>query len=364
MVLNTYIYPPSASLEGMARLRTNAIIAAVTVGALLATATFLAVTRAPPPSPSTLRLGYFPNITHAQAVFGVATGLYQQYLGEDIQLETRTFNAGPTAIESLLSNQVDVTFVGPGPTAVSGLAHTDILRVIAGGASGGALFVVQPDLTLAADGDYSDKKFASPQAGNTQDVALKHYLFTKHHVTLDRGGDVEVINAANPDILALFRRHQIDGAWVPEPWATRLALEGNGKVQVDERSLWPPRGDFVTTHLVTTKAYLEAHRDVVKRLLEAHLDVTQRLQNPQPATLRIINDAITNLTGSRLGNATIAEAFHDLNITYDPIRSSMETYLQWSKDLGFVPQGVKADLLYDLSVLNEVLLARGLPRVA
>jgi len=344
-------------------LQTNVAFAAVVIVSLLVSVAVLLGYLSTAPSASTIRLGYFPNVTHAQALFGVSTGLYQRAFGVEFSIQARAFNAGPTAIEALLSNSVDLVFVGPSPT-LNGLAVTgpDVLRIIAGGASGGALFVVQPNLNLTTDAAFSGRKFATPQAGNTQDIALKHYLTTRGHSTLDRGGDVDVINAPNPDILSLFQLRQIDGAWVPEPWATRLVREANGKVFLDERTLWP-NGRFVATHLVTTKRYLDGHRDLIAKFLDAQVNVTLRLQQANASDLLAINKAIEKVTGNRLPDATIAAAFLNLNVTYDPIRTSLATYLTWAQELGFIPAGVSASPLYDLTVLNEILARRGLPPV-
>ncbi len=349
--------------RSVSRLQTNVAFAAVVIVSLLVSVAVLLGYLSTAPSASTIRLGYFPNVTHAQALFGVSTGLYQRAFGVEFSIQTRAFSAGPTAIEALLSNSVDLVFVGPSPT-LNGLAVTgpDVLRIIAGCASGGALFVVQPDLNLTTDADFSGRKFATPQAGNTQDIALKHYLTTRGHSTLDRGGDVDVINAPNPDILSLFQLRQIDGAWVPEPWATRLVRDANGKVFLDERTLWP-NGRFVTTHLVTTKRYLEGHRDVIVKFLDAQVNVTLHLQQANSSDLLAINKAIENVTGNRLADATIAAAFLNLNVTYDPIGTSLATYLTWAQELGFIPAGVSASSLYDLTVLNEILSRRGLPPV-
>ncbi|TLZ75421.1 MAG: ABC transporter substrate-binding protein [Methanobacteriota archaeon] len=325
----------------MARLRTNVAFAAVALSAILVSIAILAAYLSVQ-SDSVVRLGYFPNVTHAQSLYGISTGAYQAALGSALTLEPRAFNAGPTGIAALLANRVDLLFVGPSPT-LTGLAAVgpDVLRVIAGGASGGALFVIQPTLNLTTSANYTGRKFASPQLGNTQDIALKHFLLSEGHKTVDQGGDVEVINAANPNILSLFQLRQIDGAWVPEPWASRLVLEAGGKVFLDERSLWP-NGRFVTTQLVTTKRYLDTHRDIVKRFLD---------------------DAITKVTLNRLANATIAAAFGNLNLTYDPIKSSLVTYLAWAQELGLLPAGVDTSGLYDLSLLNEILASRGLSPV-
>ncbi len=348
----------------MGRTRTNILFAAVTIAALLSSVVVLWTYIASTPSDSVLRIGYFPNVTHAQALYGITTGFFQGALRPDVTLEPHVFNAGSDAVASLLANQVDVIFVGPSPT-LNALAASgpDFIRVIAGGSSGGASFIVQPDLALDTNASFAGKKFASPQYGNTQDLALKHFLFTKGHRTLDRGGDVDVINAANPDILSLFQLRQIDGAWVPEPWASRLVLEAGGKIFLDEKTLWP-NGRFVTTHLVTTKRYLDAHRLLLSRFLEAEVTATLRLQNLTLAAMETINNAIANATRTRLANVTLQTAFGNLNLIYDPIRTSLTTYLTWAQELGFLSSGVDASRLYDLSILNDILLKRGLAPVS
>ena len=348
----------------MSRVRTNLAFASVAVAAVLLSVAIFAAYLESAPFWSVVRLGYLPNVTHAQALYAVPTGAYQAALGSPYTIKARAFNAGPDAILALLTNRVDLAFVGPSPTLRGlALAGPDALRVIAGGASGGAMFVIQPTLDLTTSADYSGKKFATPQLGNTQDIALKHFLTTQGHRTSDNGGDVEVINVPNADIMSLFQFRQIDGAWVPEPWASRLVFEAGGKVFLDERSLWP-NGRFVTTQLVTTKRYLDAHRDIVKRFLEAEVNLTLRLQNASASDLEIINDAIAKVTLNRLANATIAAAFGNLNLTYDPIKSSLVTYLTWAQELGLLPAGIDTSALYDLSLLNEVLASRGLPLVS
>lgn len=351
----------------MGHLRTNIAFSAASVAAVLLSIAVLFGYLSTAPSANTLRVGFFPNVTHAQALFGIATGVYQQAFGSEFAIQTIAFNAGPAAISALLANQVDLAFVGPSPTLNAlAVAGPDVLRVIAGAASGGASFVIQPSLDLTTNASFGGKKFATPQLGNTQDIALKHYLLGKGHQTRDKGGDVDVINAANSDILSLFQLGQVDGAWVPEPWATRLVLEAHAKVFLDERTLWPNR-QFVTTQLVVTKRYLDGHRDILTRFLGAYVNVTIELQQATGSELRddlrILNGEITNLTTSHLSNETIATAFTHLKVTYDPIGSSLAAYLTWAQDLGFIPQGIGATSLYDLTLLNAILAGRGLPPV-
>ena len=191
-----------------------------------------------PTGPFTLRLGYFPNLTHAVALVGVARGTFKDALGPNVHLETKTFNAGPALIGALFSSDIDIGYVGPNP-AINGYIKSNgaALRIIAGASSGGALFVVRPDAHIHSPTDLANKKIATPQVRGTQDVALQYYLKQHSLQTTDKKGNVQIIPTDNPNILSLFQQGKIDGAWVPEPWATRLVIEGNGTIFLDERSL-------------------------------------------------------------------------------------------------------------------------------
>src|SRR2546428_5919512 len=225
-----------------------------------------------------LRIGYFPNINHAQAVIGLGNGDFQKELG-DVKVETQVFNAGPSAIEALFADRIDVTYVGSNP-AINGYIKSDGqgLRIIAGAASGGAVFVIRNNSGIETAKDFADKKFASPQLGNTQDTALRAYLLTNGYKTSENGGNVQGITAPNPDILTLMVKKNIDGAWDPEPWGAKLVNEANGRIFLDERVLWPG-GKFVTALIVVKTDYLENHPDVIKKLLGAHVDETIWINN-------------------------------------------------------------------------------------
>lgn len=316
-------------------------------------------------SSDTVRLGYFPNITHAQALYGIETGLFERTLAPDYRLETRHFNAGPSAFEALLTGQLDMTYVGPSPT-LNAMAATggDVVRILGGTASGGARFIVQPDVVLEEDSDFAGKAFASPQLGNTQDVSLKHYLRERGQKTTDQGGSVQVINAANPDILTLFVQGDIDGAWLPEPWATRLETDGGGKELLDERSLWPD-GRFVTTHLVTTRSYLEKSPEAVRKVVEAHVEATVAVQAGGDEVLQAVNDGIEHATGQRIGDSLLAAAFAKVDFTYDPLPGTLYAFADMALDLDLLRAAPPpASTVYELDDLNAVLSGRGLPTVA
>lgn len=309
--------------------------------------------------PGVLRLGYFPNLTHAQPLYGIQSGLYQEKMGDTV-LETITFNAGPSAFEALNAGSVDVIYVGPSPT-LNALARTgsDYVRIIAGSATGGAAFVVRDGVRLDSDADLAGKRFATPQPGNTQDIALKHWMLGKGHKPTDKGGEVEVVYAQNSDILAMLQNGQVDGAWVPEPWATRLQLEGGGKVHIDEAELWgATEGKYVTTQVVTTRAYLASHATEVGRFLDAHVAATRRLQEADAEAQRVINDAILDLTGKPLGEETLRRAIANVGFTSEPLTAAMEILADWSRDLGFEAPEDPTNA-YDLGPLEAALARAG-----
>jgi len=314
--------------------------------------------------PVTLNLGYFPNLTHAVALVGVERGTFQKVLGSNVKLKTKTFNAGPAEIEALFAGDIDIGYVGPNP-AINGYvkSHGQALRIIAGAASGGALFVVRSDEHIQSPSDLANKKFASPQLGGTQDVALRYYLQQHGLQTVDKGGNVQILPTDNPTILTLFKQGKIDGAWVPEPWATRLVVEGKGKIFVDERSLWP-NGRFVTTNIVVRTAFLNQHPDIVNKFLQAHVETVEYIQaNPQ-STKSIVNNEIKLITGKGLSSKELDQAYTNLDITYDPLTSTMIQSADRAYSLGFLGSSQpNLNGIFYLGPLNQVLTSKGLAQV-
>jgi sulfonate transport system substrate-binding protein len=310
-------------------------------------------------SPVSVRAGYFPNVTHSQALVGRAQGRFGQALGAGAHIEWKVFNAGPSVIEALFAGALDLAYIGPNP-AIAGYMRSkgEALRVIAGATSGGAALVVRHVAGIAKPEDFHGKKVATPQLGNTQDVALRAWLQAHNLKTREKGGDVLVIPIANPDQLTLFLKGEIDAAWAPEPWASRLILEANARLFVDERDLWPNR-QFVAAHLIVRTAFLREHPDVVKNWLRAHVELTQWI-NAKPAEAKqIINQQIQKDTGKALPLKVLDESFSRLQATYDPLRTSLLTSAQQAYDAGFLGRE-RPDLagLYDLALLNEVLLEK------
>src|SRR5690606_12191932 len=310
---------------------------------------------------STVRLGFFPNVTHAPAIVGIRSGIFEEALGEGVSLEVHSFNAGGEAVEALFAGAIDLTFIGPNP-AINGWARSngEAVRLIAGSTSGGAALVVREGIDTVED--LRGTVLSSPALGNTQDVALRAWLVEQgFEFDESGGGDVSVRPQANPDILASFIDGRIDGAWVPEPWATRLVEEGNGHVLVDERELWPG-GEFVTTHLLVSTEFLEENLQLVTRFLEGLVDAVEFTnENPEEAQQHV-NDGIAEVTGNAVDPDILATSWENLTFTWDPIASS----LVGSKNAA-VAAGVLEDVdlagIYVLDLLNEVLAGRGLDPV-
>src|SRR6516225_7574068 len=307
-----------------------------------------------------LRVGAFPNITHPQAMVGKANGWFEKAMGSNVKIDWKTFNAGPSAIEALFAGAIDMAYIGPNPT-ISGYVRSqgEALRVVAGASSGGAALVVRNDSGITKAADFHGKKVASPQLGNTQDVALRAWLKANGLKTTDKGGDVQVVPLANPDQLTLFLKKDLDAAWAPEPWATRLIRDGNGRLFLDERSLWP-NGQFVCANLIVSTKFLKDHPDLIKNWLRAHVEVTEWINAHQAEAKKILNAQIQKETGKALPDAVLDEAFGRLQVTYDPLRSSLLTSARSAYDAGFLGRQMP-DLsnLYDLSLLNQVLSEKG-----
>jgi NitT/TauT family transport system substrate-binding protein len=328
-----------------------------------AAATGAATTAEASGEPVTLRLGYFANVTHATPLVGVSEGLYEEALGENVTLETAIFNAGPAEIEALFAEAIDAGYIGPNP-AVNGFVQSngEALRIVSGATSGGAFLVVKPGITSAAD--LAGKVLATPSLGNTQDVALRAYL-KENGLNADTsgGGDVSIRPQENAATLDAFKAGDIDGAWVPEPWATRLVIEGGGEVLVDEADLWP-EGRFTTTVLIVSTSFLEDHPDVVKHLIEGHIATEEFIDANEAEAQTIVNDQIEAITDKRMNDEVLSSAWPHLEFTNDPVASSVLQSATDAADVGLLPEVPDITDLFDLTLLNEVLAAQGASAVS
>jgi NitT/TauT family transport system substrate-binding protein len=311
-------------------------------------------------TPTTVRLGYFPNVTHATAIVGVERGIFAEKLGAN-KVETKIVSAGPDAVTAILAGAIDASYIGPNP-AINAFAQSSgkAIRIISGATSGGAFLIVKPEINSAAD--LKGKKVATPQLGNTQDVALRHWLKQQGFKTdAQGGGDVSVVPQDNAQTLETFKSGAIQGAWVPEPWGTRLVQEGGGKVLLDEKTLWPD-GQFVTTHLIVSTKFLKNHPDAVERLLEGQIAANDFIATNPDEAKKVVNDGITKYTGKGIAPVVIDAAWKNLTFTNDPIASSLIASARHAEEVGLL-KPTKLDGIYDLTLLNAVLQTAKLPEV-
>jgi NitT/TauT family transport system substrate-binding protein len=309
-----------------------------------------------------IKVGYFPNITHAQALIGMADGTFRKELGEGVEIQPFIFNAGPSVIEAMMAGQLDLAYIGPNP-AINGYIKTKgtLLNIIAGAASGGAALVVRADLGFKKVEQFNGQKLGSPQLGNTQDVALRYYLKKNNLKLAEQGGTVQVIPIANPDQLTLFLKKEIAGAWTVEPWVSRLVTEAGGVIFCDERDLWPS-GKFTTANVIVSQAFLKKQPDLVKKWLKAHVKITLRINANLKEAQKLVNNEIERITSKALPDQIISQAFSRFEVTYDPLAESMFESADHAFELGFLGKE-KPDLRHicDLRLLNQVLVEMKLP---
>ena len=286
-------------------------------------------------------------------------------LGPDVDVQWFVYNAGPTAMEAIFTKAVDMTYVGPNPAVNAHLrSRGEEIRIVAGACSGGSALVVQPDGRIKADTDFKGKKIATPQLGNTQDVAARAWLRSKGLRITITGGDAQVIPTANPDQLTLFQQKAIDGVWTVEPWVSRLVLEAKGQVYLDEGTLWPETGGrYVTTHLVSSVRFLKERPDVVKKWIAAHVELTRWIEANADEAKRIVNDELKAETTRVIPGPVLDRAWQQLKLTHDPVRSSLLKSAEDAHRVGFLREKPDLSRIYDLRFLNEVLKETKLPEV-
>lgn len=352
--------------------RSRSIGAAIVAAALVlgcAGGTSEAEPSATTPTPiSTIRLGYFPNLTHAAALIGVQQGHFKAAL-KDLKLTVTPtiFNAGPDAVTALFGQSLDCSYIGPNP-AINAYVQSEgkAIRVVAGASSAGAALVVRSGISSADD--LRGKKLATPQLGNTQDVALRAWLNGQGiATTVEGGGEVSILPQANAEGLAAFVAGSIDGAWVPEPWVQEYVAKG-ATVLVDEKTLWP-EGKFVTAHIICRTEFIRDYPEAVRALIRGHVAAVDAILADPVAAKASFTLGITAITGAAPKPEILDAAWEELAFTYDPVSSSLVKSAEDAIQVGLLEKG-KLDAagglpgdLYDLTILNQVLKDLGKPEI-
>ncbi len=297
--------------------------------------------------PIALRVGHFPNVTHAQALVAHARsrmgeGWFERRLGAGVAIEWSIYNAGPSAMEAVFANSIDLTYVGPSPALNAYVkSRGEEIRIIAGAAVGGAALVVRKDGPIRAPADFRGKKVATPQLGNTQDVACRAWLIAHGFKVTQLSGDVSVVPTSNPDQLNLFRSGSIDAVWTVEPWVSRLEVEAGGRIFLEE-------SETVTTVLVASARFLGRHRELARKFAEAHAELTEWIRANPAEAQRLVEAELKEETTRPLPQEILSRSWNRLKFTSEIRIEPLETFVIAAKTVGFLRDEV------DLSRLVEV----------
>lgn len=300
-----------------------------------------------------VRIGYFPNITHSQALIGKSGGQFQKTLGNN-EIEWKMFNAGPSEMEAMLAGELDIAYIGPGPAINGYVKSKGDVKIIAGATNAGAILISRKDLKLSNLQDLAGKKIAVPQFGNTQDLTLRYLLKQNGLKDTTKGGNVEIRQVENPDVKVLLEKGDIDAALVPEPWGSTLVKEIGANVILDYNKLWRD-GNYSTAVVIARKDFIEKHPDIVEKFLTTHVELTEETLKNIDQTKQIVNDEINNITKKALSKDVLDAAFDRMTVTYDPEKESVIDFADLSLEIGTLKEKPDTNGLFDLSILNKVL---------
>ena len=300
-----------------------------------------------------IRVAFFPSIGHIIPIVGLEEKIFEKGIGEEKQIETKLFDSGPQVIESIFSGSIDIAYVGPGPI-INGFLKSDgkDIKILSGAASGGASFIIQPNSGLESLENFDGKRIASPQISNSQDVSLRHYLESHGLKSVEKGGTVFVLNISNPDIYTLFAKGDIDGAWVPEPWATILVQELDGIRLFNEEKLWPNE-EFASVLLIVRTEYLENNPETVQKWVESHEKTVTWINSNPNKSKSLFSNFLMDYMGKSLPTKIIDESFSNITITSDPIKNSVIIFAERADSLGYLGRsGYNLDGIFYNAVLN------------
>jgi NitT/TauT family transport system substrate-binding protein len=281
-----------------------------------------------------IRLGHFPNITHAQGVIAHALtrqhkGWFEERLGPGVEIQWYTYNAGPSAMEAIFAGSLDLTYVGQGPALNAHFkSNGEEIRILAGAANAGAALVIKPDGPIKTAADFRGKKIATPQLGNTQDISCRAWLKAQGFRVTQTGGDVLVVPTANPDQLGLFQSGGVDAVWTVEPWVTRLEREANGKIFLEDTNI-------ITTWLACSVKFLNARRDLAKKIVRANKELTDWIQAHPDEAQKLLVAELKEETKADFAPEAATQAWKRIKFTTEVSRDLLAKAVQDGKDAGF-----------------------------
>lgn len=298
-------------------------------GSVMATAPSLAA------AGDTIRVGHFPNVTHVQSLVAhhlsrTGKGWFEQRLGADVKIEWYIYNAGPSAMEAILANSIDLTYVGPSPALNAYTkSNGEEIRIVAAAAAGGAALVVQGDSGLRQPSDFRGKIIATPQLGNTQDIACRAWLANGGLKITQTGGDASIIPTPNADQLALFKNRKLDAVWTVEPWVSRLERDAGGKVVVEQSK------DSITV-LVSSVKFLKTKRDLAAKFVRAHRELTEWILSHPDEAKHMVRQELAAETKADVSADLIAQSWKRIVLINDPSLDEYQHFVADAQRVGFI----------------------------
>ena len=299
-----------------------------------------------------IRLGYFPNVTHAVPLVGLDQETFQKELGKDVNIKTKTFVAGPALMEALIAGEIDIGYIGPVP-AINGFVKGAEIKIVAGSNNGGAVLVSRKNSGIKEVKNLSGKKVAVPQFANTQDISLRHILKENGLKDKGKGGTVNILQVAPADLMLLFKQKQVDAALVPEPWGTQLKEKGEADITLDWKEVWN-KGDYPTTVVIVSNKFIKEHPDQVNKWLKAHVATVKFINNNKDKSKEIIKKQIKQLTGQDIDLKTISASMDRSKTTDGVNKEVLQEFADLSYESGYIKTKPNMNELYDDVYLKKV----------
>lgn len=311
----------------------------------------------------TIRIGFFPNLTHSQAVYGYATGDFEKAFDDEYSIKWLNFNSGPSEIEAMFADEVDIGYIGPIP-AINGFIKSDgDITIIAGATMNGTLLVTRKDLVIKNVKGLIGCTIAVPQFGNTQHLCLLNLLAINGLDTIEKGGNINIIQSSNPDTKTLMDKGDIDAALVPEPWATRLVNEIDANILLNSNEILDS-GDYSTAVIIVNTKFYKRNKDLVEQFLRTHLNITEYINQNLEEAMVTINDKIGELTGSKLNKSVLKDLFTNIVVTYDPNVASINKFMEIYQDEKFGKYIPDKNRIYNFEILNVLLREKNMNEIS
>lgn len=314
-------------------------------------------------STDTIRIGFFPNLIHSQAIYGYANGDFERAFGEQYNVKWQCFNAGPAEIEAIFAGEVDIGYIGPIPAINGYIKSGGDVKIIAGATINGAMLVTKKNLNINNIKELAGCIIAIPQFGNTQHLCLLNLLSSNGLSTVGRGGNIKIVECSNADIKILMDKGEIDAALIPEPWATQLSNEIGANILLDSNDMWE-NGGYSTAVVIVNTDFYKKNKDIVEIFLETHIDITEYINNNSADAMIKINNKIEELTGSKLDADVLQSSFSNMLVTYDPNEVSINKFIELYRREGFIKDIINKNNFYDFDVLNSILKKKNLSEIS